>query len=57
MQTELDNLKNTDVKDKERVNHLLTDILMLTISASYRFDTDFDLQIEKWFKEMDNNNS
>lgn len=50
MQEELDNLKPSS-KNKNRVNHLLTDLLILVMQIGYRYDTDFDSEIRKWFKE------
>ena len=51
MQEELDNLKSSS-KNKNRVNHLLADLLILIIQISYRYDTNFDSEIEKWLNEQ-----
>tara|TARA_Y100000310_G_scaffold345853_1_gene471451 strand:- start:33020 stop:33280 length:261 start_codon:yes stop_codon:yes gene_type:complete len=52
IQEELDNLKpNQDNKD--RVNHLLTDLLVLIMQVSYRYGTDFDSELKKWFSESE----
>lgn len=51
MEEELDHLKQTDPQDKQRINHLLTDMLVLIVQASYRYNTDFNAELEKWFKE------
>ncbi len=53
IQEELDNLKQTNPKDDDRINHLLADLLVLVIQTSYRYDTDFKSEIEKWFKESE----
>lgn len=50
IQEELDNLKASS-GDKERVNHLLTDLLILIMQIGYRYKTDFSSEIEKWFNE------
>ncbi|NQV00361.1 MAG: hypothetical protein HQ538_06505 [Parcubacteria group bacterium] len=52
MQRELDNLKQTDSKNKDRINHLLTDLLILIIQSSYRYNTNFEAEVDKWFKEI-----
>lgn len=49
LQEELDNLKSSE-EDKERVNHLLTDLLILIMQMSYRYDANFEIEIDKWFK-------
>ncbi len=51
MQEELDNLKSSP-ENKDRVNHLLADLLILIMQISYRYDTDFDSEIEKWLNEQ-----
>ena len=48
MQQEMDKLKS-DSGNKNRVNHLLTDLLVLILQAGYKNKTDFNLEIEKWF--------
>jgi predicted transcriptional regulator len=50
MQKELDNLKSS-LDNKDRVNHLLTDMLVLIMQISYRYNTDFDFELEQWFRE------
>jgi len=54
MQEELDNLKSSP-GNKGRINHLLTDLFVLTMQISYRYDTDFDSELEKWFSESEKN--
>ncbi len=51
MQEELDNLKSSS-ENKNRVNHLLADLLIIIMQISYRYDTDFDSEIEKWLNEQ-----
>ena len=48
MQKELDILKSNP-EDKAVVNHQLTDLLILMMQIAYRYDTDFDSELEKWF--------
>ena len=50
MQQEMDKL-NSDFGNKNRVNHLLTDLLVLILQAGYKNKTDFNSEIEKWFIE------
>lgn len=50
MQEELNHLKSNS-QNKERVNHLLTDLLMLILQAGYKYDTNFNSEIESWFRE------
>ncbi|MDP3766344.1 MAG: hypothetical protein Q8R04_07570 [Nanoarchaeota archaeon] len=52
LQDELDNLKSSE-GDKNRVNHLLTDLLVLIMQTSYRYDTNFDSELERWFRESE----
>jgi len=53
LQEELDNLKSCE-GDKDRVDHLITDLLILIMQIGYRYGTDFDSEIEKWFDEFNN---
>lgn len=50
MQKELNSLKLKSA-NKERIDHLLADMLILTIQAGYKNKTDFNYEIGKWFKE------
>ena len=52
MQEELDNLKSSP-DNRDRVNHLLADLLVLIMQVSYRYDTDFDSELENWFRETE----
>ncbi|MFA6171413.1 MAG: hypothetical protein WCW77_05180 [Patescibacteria group bacterium] len=52
MQEELDNLKAGGY-NRERIDHLLTDLLMLVMQAGYKNQTDFKKEIEKWFIETE----
>mgnify|MGYP001583027796 CR=1 FL=1 len=54
MQKELDTLK-LNSENKERVDHLLTDLLVLIIQAGYKNKTNFNSEIEKWFREEKKN--
>ena len=54
MQEELNNLK-LNSEDKGRIDHLLTDLLILIIQAGYKNKTNFNSEIEKWFKEEKKN--
>ena len=48
IQEELNNLKSSK-GDKQKINHLLTDILVLIMQMGYRHDIEFNSEIEKWF--------
>ncbi|MBI5411547.1 hypothetical protein HZA43_00035 [Candidatus Peregrinibacteria bacterium] len=52
MQEELDRLKFS-ANDPDRVNHLLTDLLVLIMQIAYRYDTDFDFELAKWFRSAE----
>jgi hypothetical protein len=52
MQEELDHLKSS-ANDKDRVNHLLTDLMVLIIQIAYRYDTDFSSELSKWFRSAE----
>jgi NTP pyrophosphatase (non-canonical NTP hydrolase) len=52
MQEELDVLKaNSD--NKEIVNHQLTDLLVLIMQVAHRYDVDFNVELEEWFKKSE----
>jgi len=51
---ELNNFK-LNSQNKERTDHLLTDLLMLIMQAGYKCNTNFNAEIEKWFKEAQKN--
>jgi len=50
MQEELNNLKSNS-QDTKRINHLLTDLLILIMQAGYKNNTNFNSEIEQWFRE------
>lgn len=41
-------LENAE-KNKDIVNHELTDILILIMQIAHRYNTDFDKELEDWF--------
>ena len=52
MQEELNNLKSNS-EHKKRIDHLLTDLLILIIQAGYKNKTNFNSEIGKWFREAE----
>ncbi len=38
---------------KEIVDHQLTDLLILIMQIAHRYNTDFDLEIVKWFEKSE----
>ena len=38
-------------KNKKIVDHQLTDLLILIMQIAHRYDTDFDKELDNWFKK------
>jgi uncharacterized protein YabN with tetrapyrrole methylase and pyrophosphatase domain len=38
-------------ENRNIINHELTDLLILIMQIGYRYNIDFDLELEKWFKK------
>jgi NTP pyrophosphatase (non-canonical NTP hydrolase) len=38
-------------KKEDVVNHELTDILILVMQIAHRYNTDFDKELEEWFRK------
>lgn len=46
-------LLESGLNDKSIVDHQLVDLLVLIIQISNRYNTDFDLELEKWFEKSE----
>lgn len=40
-------------QDKTVVDHQLTDLLILIMQVAYRYDTDFEKELVKWFQKSE----
>mgnify|MGYP006425802861 CR=1 FL=1 len=47
------NILKSNPDDKEIVNHQLTDLLVLLMQIANRYNTNFDVELEKWLKKSE----
>jgi len=45
------NILKSNPDDKSVVDHELTDLLILIMQVAYRYNTDFDAELSKWFEK------
>ena len=55
IQEEINNLKETNPADIDRINHLLIDIFVLLMQISYRYNTNIETEFKKWLNEQEQN--
>jgi len=45
------NILKSNPDDKSVVDHELTDLLILIMQVAHRYNTDFDVELSKWFEK------